>query len=98
MAVAHAQAGTAAHLLDSNPQLTKTMLADLQATTTAMLDLRDTIGILRTGGADDESLEPAPGLAKLPDLLTSCRSAGLQVTSEVEGEPQELPSGVDLSA
>ncbi|MFG1819622.1 sensor histidine kinase [Kribbella sp. NPDC049174] len=99
MAVAHAQAGTAAHLLDSNPQLTKTMLADLQATTTtAMLDLRDTIGVLRTGGADDESLEPAPGLAKLPDLLTSCRSAGLQVTCEVEGEPQELPSGIDLSA
>ncbi|MEU4602494.1 histidine kinase [Kribbella sp. NPDC023972] len=99
MAVAHAQAGTAAHLLGSNPQLTKTMLADLQATTTAaMLDLRDTIGVLRTGGADDESLEPAPGLAKLPDLLTSCGSAGLQVTCEVEGDPQELPSGIDLSA
>lgn len=99
MAVAHAQAGTAAHLLDSNPEVTKTMLADLQATTTAaMLDLRDTIGVLRTGGADDESLEPAPGLAKLPDLLSSCRSAGLQVTCEVEGEPQELPSGIDLSA
>lgn len=96
MAVAHAQAGTAAHLLDSNPELTKTMLADLQTTTTtAMLDLRDSIGVLRT---DDESLEPAPGLAKLPDLLTSCRSAGLQVTCVVEGEPQELPSGIDLSA
>lgn len=97
MAVAHAQAGTAAHLLDSNPQLTKTMLADLQSTTTtAMLDLRGTIGILRTD--ESLSLEPAPGLAKLPDLLTSCRSAGLQVTCEVEGEPQELPSGIDLSA
>lgn len=99
MAVAHAQAGTAAHLLDRFPQLTKTMLADLQSTTTAaMLDLRDTIGVLRTGGADDESLEPAPGLAKLPGLLASCRSAGLQVTCTVEGESQELPSGTDLSA
>ncbi|WP_132145315.1 sensor histidine kinase [Kribbella antiqua] len=99
MAVAHAHAGTAAHLLDTNPQLTKAMLADLQATTTkAMLDLRDTVGVLRTGGVDDESLEPTPGLAKLPDLLTSCRSAGLEVACEVEGEPQELPSGIDLSA
>jgi signal transduction histidine kinase len=99
MAVAHAQAGTAAHLLDGDLQLSKRMLADLQATTTAaMLDLRDTIGVLRTDSADDESLEPAPGLAKLPNLLTSCRSAGLQVSCEVKGEPQELPSGIDLSA
>lgn len=75
MAVAHAQAGTAAHLLDSNPELTKTMLADLQTTTTtAMLDLRDSIGVLRT---DDESLEAGARLGQAAgpaDLLQICRA------------------------
>jgi signal transduction histidine kinase len=99
MAVANAQAGTAAHLLRSSPELTKKILTDLQATTsTAMLELRDTVGVLRQSGADAQTLEPAPGLAQLPALLEVCRSAGLAVTLETEGEPRELSPGVDLTA
>ncbi|WP_410791836.1 sensor histidine kinase [Kribbella sp. C-35] len=99
MAVANAQAGTAAHLLESNPELTKKILAELQITTSSvMLELRDTVGVLRQSSTDEESLEPAPGLARLPDLLETCRSAGLTVDFEVVGEPQELPAGIDLTA
>lgn len=99
MAVANAQAGTAAHLLRSSPELTKKILTDLQATTsTVMLELRDTVGVLRQSGADAQSLEPAPGLAQLPALLEVCRSAGLTVSLETEGEPRELPPGIDLTA
>jgi signal transduction histidine kinase len=99
MAVANAQAGTASHLLESDPQLTKRILTDLQATTsTVMLELRDTVGVLRHSGPDADSLEPAPGLAQLPDLLEVCRSAGLTVNLAVEGEPRDLPPGIDLTA
>jgi signal transduction histidine kinase len=99
MAVANAQAGTAAHLLRSDPELTRRILIDLQATTsTAMLELRDTVSVLRQTGPDAESLEPAPGLAQLPDLLAVCGSAGLVVQLEIEGEPRDLPPGVDLTA
>jgi signal transduction histidine kinase len=99
MAVANAQAGTAAHLLESDPTLTKKILTELKVTTsTVMLELRDTVGVLRQAGSDAETLEPAPGLAQLPDLLSACGSAGLDVSFEVEGEPRDLLPGVDLTA
>lgn len=99
MAVANAQAGTAAHLLETDPELTKKILADLQVTTSSvMLELRDTVGVLRERGSDADSLEPAPGLAQLPDLLEMCNSAGLRVDYEVHGEVRDLPPGVDLTA
>jgi signal transduction histidine kinase len=99
MAVANAQAGTAAHLLETDPALTKKILDDLQATTSsAMLELRDTVGVLRRSGGEQDSLEPAPGLAQLQDLIDACRSAGLAVDLEIDGEPRELAPGVDLTA
>lgn len=99
MAVANAQAGTAAHLLETNPELTKKILTDLQATTSSvMLELRDTVGVLRHISTDEETLEPAPGLVRLPELLEVCRSAGLTIDLDVEGEPRELSPGIDLTA
>jgi signal transduction histidine kinase len=99
MAVANAQAGTAAHLFETDPELSKKILTELQATTSSvMLELRDTVGVLRQTGTDTENLEPAPGLGQLTDLLEVCRSAGLAVTLEIAGEPRELPPGADLTA
>lgn len=99
MAVANAQAGTAAHLLPTDPTLAHRILVDLQATTsTVMLELRDTIGVLRTDATQPETLEPAPGLARLPDLVDTCRSAGLAVDVETYGDVRDLPPGVDLTA
>jgi signal transduction histidine kinase len=100
MALANAQAGTAAHLLETDPGLTKRLLTDLNATTSSvMLELRATIGVLRDmSDSGAEPLEPTPGLARLPALLEACGSAGLAVGLTVEGEPQELPPGVDLTA
>jgi signal transduction histidine kinase len=99
MAVANAQAGTAAHLFETDPELSKKILTDLKATTSSvMLELRDTVGVMRQTGTDAENLEPAPGLVQLPDLLEVCGSAGLAVNLEIEGEPRDLPPGVDLTA
>ena len=63
----------------------------------ALVELRRLLGILRTG---DEQLAigPQPGLASLRSLVEQVREAGLQVDLRIEGEPLQLPPGVDLSA
>ncbi|WP_416973236.1 sensor histidine kinase [Streptomyces sp. 4F14] len=98
MAVANAQAGTAAHLARTHPEQAQKILAELAGTTSsALLELRATVGILRSPD-DPDPLEPTPGLDRLPDLLAACRSAGLDVTVVVEGDPRPLLPGVDLTA
>ncbi|MFF7243512.1 sensor histidine kinase [Embleya sp. NPDC008237] len=100
MAVAHAQAGTAAHLADTHPEQTRKILADLVGTTTAaLLELRATVGVLRrTADPDADPLAPTPGLDRLPTLVAGCASAGLTVTVSTEGQARPLSPGVDLTA
>ncbi|WP_020550326.1 sensor histidine kinase [Embleya scabrispora] len=100
MAVAHAQAGTAAHLADTHPEQTRKILADLVGTTTsALLELRATVGVLRrTADPDADPLEPTPSLDRLPELVAACESAGLTVTVTTDGQARPLSPGVDLTA
>ncbi|WSQ10631.1 sensor histidine kinase [Streptomyces sp. NBC_01231] len=100
LALANAQAGTAAHLVLGHPQQTKKILTDLTGTTSAALrELKATLGLLRqSDDADPASLEPSPGLARLPELVSACASAGLTVAVTTDGEPQPLSPGVDLTA
>jgi signal transduction histidine kinase len=101
MALANAQAGTAAHLALTSPEQSRKILTDLTGTTSSALrELKATLGLLRD---DDDApgssgLEPSPGLARLPELVSACESAGLEVTVTTEGEPQPLSPGVDLTA
>ncbi len=100
--LANAQATVAAHFFDSRPEQTRVSLRELVATTGHALDeLRATVGLLRqTGDAGDAmaSEGPAPGLARLADLLESFRRAGLKVAVREEGRARALPPGVDLTA
>ncbi|MFI1410750.1 sensor histidine kinase [Streptomyces sp. NPDC020707] len=100
LALANAQAGTAAHLARSNPEQSRKILTDLTGTTSSALrELKATLGLLRQN--DDPaspSLEPAPGLHCLPDLVAACASAGVAVSVTTEGVPRPLPPGVDLTA
>ncbi|MHB9861523.1 sensor histidine kinase [Streptomyces sp. YIM S03343] len=101
LALANAQAGTAVHLYHSHPAETYEMLTALSETTAAALrELKATVGVLRqdTEPESDDGRSPAPGLAQLPDLTASCASAGLAVTVTVEGDPQPLSPGTDLTA
>ncbi|MCI3275379.1 sensor histidine kinase [Streptomyces cylindrosporus] len=100
MAVANAQAGTARHLASTHPAQAQKLLDELTATTSsALLELRATVGVLRQAGDPGvESLEPSPGLERLPDLVATCATAGLDVTVTTEGEPLPLSPGVDLTA
>ncbi|MEU1044057.1 histidine kinase [Streptomyces sp. NPDC005897] len=99
MALAHAQAGTIAHLWNTRPQQVEDVLGDLTRTTTAALrELQTTVGLLRQPDDTDEPLQPAPGLALVPVLVSAFASAGLQVILSAEGQARPLCPGADLTA
>jgi signal transduction histidine kinase len=62
----------------------------------ALTEMRRLVGMLRSDDADP--LAPQPGLGDLETLVTQVREAGLPVDLHVEGEPRELPVGLELSA
>jgi len=63
----------------------------------ALGEMRRLLGLLRE--SDDElARAPLPSLARIPELADQLRAAGLEVEVDIEGDPVELPPGVDLSA
>jgi signal transduction histidine kinase len=84
---------------DADPAGVREALGTIEATGRAALaELRTVLGALRTDDQDDQGRTPQPGLAKLPELAQRTRQAGLPVELRIQGEPLELPPGVDLSA
>jgi len=99
MSVIAVQSGVANHVIDSRPAQARQALATIEATSrSALVELRRLLGVLRQGDDPVASLEPNPGLAELGRLADQIRSAGVEVDLTVEGEPGDLPPGVDLSA
>lgn len=92
------QVGAVRHKLPDTLGKDREALEDVErAGRTALTEMRRLVGATRDRGGQAE-LEPQPGLDNLGALLESVRSAGLAVTVHVEGEPQALPRGLDLSA
>ncbi len=92
------QAGVALHLMDERPEQARTALAAIkEASKEALTEMRSVIGVLRQG---DEIAPRAPtaGLDRLDDLVSQARTAGLRVTSSIDGQRRPLPGGVDLAA
>jgi signal transduction histidine kinase len=84
--------------LGTDPGETREALDMIEATgSEALAEMRRLLGMLRR---DDEeiALAPQPSLRYLDALAAQVREAGLPVDLSVEGEPTELPPGVDLSA
>ncbi|HEY8630649.1 MAG TPA: ATP-binding protein, partial [Gaiellaceae bacterium] len=52
----------------------------------------------RRQGDEELALAPQPSLASLRGLAAQVSEAGLPVELTIEGDPRELPPGVDLSA
>jgi signal transduction histidine kinase len=98
------QAGAARRVLARDPDTASDALRAVEETArVAIGELRGLLGVLR---ADEPGMcappEPAseahPGLAQLPDLLSTARSAGLEVDYGVFGDERPVPDGVALSA
>ncbi len=92
------QADGASFVMDSSPEQAKQALATIAGTgRQALEEMRRLLGLLRSADSGGEYV-PQPGVEQLPDLLDQVRNAGLPVAFEVEGEPRELPRGVELTA
>ena len=63
----------------------------------ALAELRRLLGVLRR---DDEelALAPQPSLRHVRTLAARARAAGLPVDLTVDGEPHDLPPGIDVTA
>jgi signal transduction histidine kinase len=107
IALINVQAGVASHVLTTQPEAARQALAHVrEAGRSALAELGATVSVLRQaddpepvgppfGGSPDE---PAPGLARLDELLASFERLGLTIRREVTGELRELPAPVDLAA
>lgn len=97
--LANAQAMVAVQVFDSRPDQARAQVGALVDTTrNALDDLRATVGLLRESDDATSSVEPAPGLGRLPALVESFDRAGLAVWVEHEGTVRDLPPGLDLTA
>jgi signal transduction histidine kinase len=63
----------------------------------ALAEMRRLLGIMRSDD-DGAELAPQPGLGRLQALAAETRDGGFPVELAVEGDPYEVPAGVDLSA
>ncbi|HEU4349818.1 MAG TPA: sensor histidine kinase, partial [Actinoplanes sp.] len=99
MSVIAVQAGVANHVIDSRPEQARAALATVETTTrAALVEMRRLLGVLRQPDEPAGSLRPSPGLADVPGLIAQFAEAGLPVEMSVEGAPDGVPEGVELSA
>ncbi|MFI5493645.1 sensor histidine kinase [Actinoplanes sp. NPDC051859] len=98
IAVISVQAGAAAHVLERRPDQVSAVLAHIrEASDTVLQEIQSVVGVLR-GYDEEDSTEPAPGLARLPELLAGLAAAGFTVRWQQRGEPRSLPALADLAA
>jgi signal transduction histidine kinase len=73
-------------------------LAAVEATAReALAEMRRLFGVLRTEG-EEVSLAPQPGLSELGRLVEKVGAGDMRVCLTLEGDPVDLPAGVDLAA
>jgi signal transduction histidine kinase len=96
MMVVQAEAGA---VVTHDPQLVTRTFDGIAGTgRQALVEMRRLLGILRAGADPTAPTAPQPGLAAVPELVRQVSAAGLPVQVTVEGDPADLPPGVDLSA
>ena len=92
------QAGAAEQVVDDDPDLARRSLGSIRRTgTEALAEMRRVVEVLRDDGAPP-GLSPQPGLAAVPDLIEEARASGLAAALHVDGDPRDLPPGLDLTA
>ena len=92
------QAGAVRRLLREDQEKERDALATVEATgREALTEMRRLVGLLRDKGSMPE-FTPQPGMGTIDSLLDGVRAAGLPVELEIDGEPRELPPGMDLAA
>ena len=100
LSVMNVQTGAALHLLHHDPDGAEHALtAARDAGRTVLDELRDMLGVLRQGTADDDAPRGAlPTLDDLPALVDAMRATELATTWTESGERRPLASPVSLAA
>jgi signal transduction histidine kinase len=100
ISVINVQANTALHLMDRQPERARSALVTINdVSKQALIELRSVLGVLRdVDGPGDAPRAPAPGLARLGDLVETAAAAGLTVRVQEDGPRAPLPADVDLTA
>jgi signal transduction histidine kinase len=98
IAVTVLQARGARKMLGTDEQSVRRALDAIDHTNTqALSDMRRLLALLRD--TEDSALDaPQPTLDQLPGLVDQVRGSGLPVELRVQGSPEEVPPGVELSA
>ncbi|AWS42615.1 sensor histidine kinase [Streptosporangium sp. 'caverna'] len=92
------QASAARRVLATNPDGAREALSAIEEMgRTAMAEMRNIVGVLRTDGTPAER-GPQPGVREIPTLVDQMREAGLRTQLWIEGERGRLSPGVDLAA
>jgi signal transduction histidine kinase len=85
-------------MLAEDPDETRQALDTIEhAGAQTLVEMRRQLGLLRQPDGEP-SLAPAPSLSQIDELVEGVRASGLPVVVAIEGEPAELPPGVDVSA
>jgi signal transduction histidine kinase len=88
------QAGAAARMLDTDPAfVARALEAIAEAGRSALADLDHVLGLLRDPGTAADRA-PQPDLHDVDALVAGTRTAGVQVTAEVDGSLSAVPAGV----
>ena len=91
------QSGAARRIVERDPQRAAEAAALVRDTgREALAELRHLFGTVRRG--EGEALSGPPSIRRVDELVERARGAGLRVRLQIEGEPVELPTGVDLTA
>ena len=97
LSVMIALADGASYTMATSPQRARQATERVSATgRQALLEMRRLLGVLREGSAE-QPLAPQPGLDRLDGLLAQVHAAGIPVTMDLDGDPHELPAGIQLT-
>ncbi len=97
MTVATLQAAAAQRLIGSDDEQARKAAGEAErAGHEGLVELRRLLGLLRTN--EPASRSPQPGMTQLDALIDQMTDAGLNVASDIQGEPRSLPPGMDLNA
>ena len=92
------QASAARRLLKPHQEREREALAVVEQTgREALAEMRRMVGVLRRP-EEAPALAPQPSLEYVDKLVEHAREAGLPVELRIEGTPEQLPGGVDLTA
>lgn len=99
LSVMNVQTGAALHLLRSDPDQAERSLTEArQAGRSVLEELRELLAVLRDDGGEDAPTTALPTIDRLPQLIDTLRSAGLDITWSNTGADRLLAPAVSLAA